>query len=66
MAIEGVAGQHHRVRAGRARRAQDAGEAGGAITPMQPRSIVMIYVEVGAVNDHDIPGWRGVRHGGRT
>jgi hypothetical protein len=33
---------------------------------MQPRRIVMIYVQVGAVNDHDIPGRRGVRHGGRT
>jgi len=66
MAIEGVAGQHHRVRAGGPRRAQDAGEPGGAITPMQPCSVVMIYVQVGAVNDHDVPGWRGVRHGRRT
>jgi hypothetical protein len=33
---------------------------------MQPCSVVMIYVQVGAVNDHDIPGRRGVRHGGRT
>ncbi len=66
MAVEGVAGQHHDVRAGRAGGAQDAGEPGGAITPMQPGSIVMIYVQVGAVNDHDIPGRRGVRHGGRT
>ena len=67
MAIEGVAGQHHHVRAGRARRAQDAGEPGGTITPMQPCSIVMIYVQVGAVNDHDVLGeGAGMRHGGRT
>jgi hypothetical protein len=33
---------------------------------MQPGSVVMIYVQVGTVNDHDVPGRRGMRHGSRT
>src|SRR6516225_9047537 len=52
MAIEGVAGQHHDVRAGRAGGAQDAGEPGGPITPVQACGIVVIDVQVGAVNDY--------------
>ena len=56
------------VRAGAARRAQDAGEPGRAVAAMQPRRVVMIDVQIGAVNDHDVPGRRGqyMRHGRRT
>ena len=44
ISIEGVARQHHDVRAGRAGGVQDAGEPGGTITPMQACSIVVIHV----------------------
>jgi hypothetical protein len=64
MAIEGVAGQHHDVRAGRAGGAQDAGEPGGPIAPVQACGIVVIDVQVGAVNDHDVlGGGAGMGHG---
>ena len=56
MAIEGVAGQHHDVRADVTGRGQDPGEAGGAVPAMQPRGVVVIQVQIGAVNDHDIAG----------
>ena len=66
MAIEGVARKHHHIRAGRAGRGEDAGEPGSAITSMQPGGVVMIYVQIGTVNDHDVPGRCGMRHGSRT
>ena len=68
MAIERVARKHDDVGTGAARRVEHAGETGRTVAAMQPRGIVVVHVQVGAVNDHDIPGRRGhcERHGGRT
>jgi hypothetical protein len=62
MAIEGIAGEHNDVGADAARSAQHAGQSGRAVTAMQPRSIVMIHVQVGAMDHHDVAGRR---HGAR-
>jgi hypothetical protein len=68
VAIEGVARQHHDVRAGVTGRGQDTGEAGGAVAAVQPRGVVVIQVQIGAVDDHDIAGRRrnGIGHGVAT
>ena len=68
VAIEGVTGQHHDVRIRVTGRGQDTGEAGGAVAAVQPRGVVVIQVQIGAVNDHDIAGRRGngIGHGVAT
>ena len=68
VAIEGVAGQHHDVRAGVTGSGQDPGEAGRAVAAVQPGGVVVIQVQIGAVNDHDIAGRRrnGMGHGVAT
>jgi hypothetical protein len=68
VAIEGVAGEHDDVGGGAARRAQDAGEPRRSVAAMQPRGVVVIDVQIGAVDDHEIAGRRGhcSGHGRRT
>ena len=68
VAIEGVAGQHDDVRPGAAGCGQDPGEAGRPVAAVQPGGVVVIEVQIGTVNDHDIAGGRGsgMRHGGAT
>jgi hypothetical protein len=58
MTIESVAGKHHDVRACGAGRTQHAGKPSRAVASMQPCSVVMIHMQVGAVNDHDVPCWQ--------
>ena len=54
VAVEGVAGEQHDVGADVAGRPQYAGEPGGAVAAMEPRGIVVVDVEIGAVNDDDV------------
>ena len=54
VAVEGVAGEQHDVGADIAGGPQHAGEPGGAVTAVEPRGIVVIDVEIGAVNDDDV------------
>ena len=64
MAIESIAGEHDNVGCRGAGSGQHAGQPGRAVTPMQPCSIVMIHVQVGAMDQDDIAG-RRKRHGAR-
>ena len=65
VAVEGIAGEDDDVGARAAGRRQDPDETGGAVAAVQPRGVVVIEVQIGAVNDHDIAGRRGngIGHG---
>ena len=65
VAVEGVAGEDDDVGARAAGRGQDPDETGSAVAAVQPRGVVVIEVQIGAVNDHDIAGRRrnGIGHG---
>ena len=58
MAVEGIAGEQHHVGCKIARRSEHAAEPRGAVAAVQPRGIVVIDVQVGAVNDDDVAGGR--------
>jgi hypothetical protein len=68
VAIEGVAGEHHSVGTEMARGLKHAGEPGGAVAAMQPRGVVVIEVEIGAMDDREVAGGRRHcrGHGRRT
>jgi hypothetical protein len=54
VAIECVAGKHHDVGGEAASGIQNGGETGRAVTAMQPRRIIVIQVQIGAVNDNNV------------
>jgi hypothetical protein len=58
VAIEGIARKHHDVRTGAAGGTQHARKPCRAVASMQPCSVVMIHMQVGAVNDHDVTCWQ--------
>src|SRR5215831_6737234 len=63
--IEGIAREHQNLRRRIARRLEDARKSGCPIAAMQSCSVIMVHVQVGAVNDHDV--WRRrIRHGRRN
>jgi hypothetical protein len=55
VAIECVAGKHHYVGVEALSRTQYGRESRRAVAAMQPRRVVMIHVQIGAVNDNNIP-----------
>ena len=61
MAVESIAGEQHHVGCKSARRIEHAAEPRGAVAAVQPRGIIVIDVQVGAMNDDDVAGGR-VRH----
>ena len=65
MAIEGVAGEDDDIGVDIASCTEHAGEPGGPVPTMQSRGVIMIEVQVGTMNDHDIAGrgGSGWRHG---
>ncbi len=70
--IEGISGKQDDVGCRIHRRGHYGGEAGGAVAAMQPRGIVVIEVQIGAVNHHEVAAPRkrrlqnGTGHGGHT
>ena len=54
VAVEGVAGEQHDVGTDVAGGAQYAREPRGAVAAMEPRGIIVVDVEIGAVNDDDV------------
>jgi hypothetical protein len=55
MVVERVAGQDHDIRAEIPRRLKDAAQPGRAIAAMHRRDAVVIDVEVGGMDEENIP-----------
>jgi hypothetical protein len=55
MALERVANEQDDIGVRVARRREDARESGGAIAAMEPRIVIVVDVNVGGMNDDDIP-----------
>ena len=52
--VERIAGEQHDIGADRARGGQDAGKPRRAVAAVEARGVVVIDVQIGAVDDDDI------------
>ena len=58
MAVESIAGEQHHVGCKIARRSEHAAETRGAVAAMEARGVIVVDVQVGAMNDDDVAGGR--------